>query len=151
MGVYEATRTADIAAPAAAVFAALIDYERLPDWQANVRCCEVLTRDDAGRGEEVAYEVDAKVKTVRYVLRHDYDEPRRIGSTYLHGDFRHFEGHYDIADSHGGCVVTLRLAIDPGLRLPGPMVRIVNEAVMGRALAQLKDHVESHQEAPVGR
>ena len=151
MARYEATRTVDVAASPEAVFAALTDYERLPGWQANVRCCEVLTRDAEGRGEEVAYEVDAKVKTVRYALRHDYDEPHRIGSTYLHGDFRHFEGHYDIATRAGGCTVTLRLAIDPGLRLPGPMVRIVNEAVMGRALSQLRDHVESPQEAPLGR
>lgn len=151
MARYEATRSVEIAASAQACFDALTGYERLPDWQANVRCCEVLTRDAEGRGEEVAYEVDAKVKTVRYALRHDYDEPTRIGSTYLHGDFRHFEGHYELADRPGGCTITLRLAIDPGLRLPGPMVRIVNEAVMGRALAQLKDHIESHQEAPLGR
>ena len=151
MGRYEAVRTVEIAASAQACFDALTDYERLPEWQPNVRCCEVLTRDAEGRGEEVSYEVDAKVKAVRYVLRHDYDAPRRIGSTYLHGDFRHFEGHYELADRDGGCEVTLRLAIDPGLRLPGPLVRVVNEAVMGRALTELKNHVESHQEAPLGR
>jgi ribosome-associated toxin RatA of RatAB toxin-antitoxin module len=147
MGVYEATRTIEIAAPAQACFAVLTDYEHLPDWQGNVRCCEVLNRDEQGRGRDVAYEIDAKVKTVRYRLRHDYDEPRRIGSTYLGGDFRHFEGHYELRDHDGGCAVTLRLAIDPGLRLPRPMIRIVNEAVMGRALAELRDHVQTLQEA----
>lgn len=142
MARYEATREQRIAAPAQAVFAALTDYERLPEWQSNVNACEVLDRDERGRGREVAYEVDAKVKTVRYVLRHDYDEPWRIGSSYLHGDFRNFEGHYALADDGDGCLVTLRLAIDPGLRLPRPMVRIVNEAVMGRALSELREHVE---------
>jgi ribosome-associated toxin RatA of RatAB toxin-antitoxin module len=149
MSRYEAERTVTIAAPAQAVFDALTGYERLPDWQDNVRDCEVLSRDERGRGRDVAYEVDAKVKTVRYRLRHDYDEPHRIGSTYLGGDFKHFEGHYELADTASGCKVTLRLAIDPGLRLPRPLVRVVNESVMGRALSELKHHVE--QEAAVGR
>lgn len=147
MSVYEATRTIEIAAPAQACFDTLTEYERLPDWQGNVRCCEVLERDERGRGRDVAYEIDAKVKTVRYRLRHDYDEPSRIGSTYLGGDFKHFEGHYELADRDGGCAVTLHIAIDPGLRLPGPIVRIVNEAVMGRALSELRDHVHTLQEA----
>jgi ribosome-associated toxin RatA of RatAB toxin-antitoxin module len=147
MGVYEATRDVEVSASAQACFDALTAYERLPDWQSRVRSCRVLGRDEQGRGSEVEYEVDAKIRTVRYVLRHDYDEPGRIGSTYLRGDFKHFEGGYELVDRGTGCLVTLQLAIDPGLRLPGPMVRIVNEAVMGRALAELRDHVNTLQEA----
>jgi ribosome-associated toxin RatA of RatAB toxin-antitoxin module len=147
MALYEAERSIDIRASAQACFDALTEYERLPEWQANVSACEVLDRDEQGRGRDVAYEVDAKVKTVRYRLRHDYDEPGRIGSTYLGGDFKHFEGHYELRDTADGATITLRLAIDPGLRLPRPMVRIVNEAVMGRALSELRDHVQSLQEA----
>lgn len=147
MSRYEATRSVDVAAPARACFDALTDYERLPDWQSNVRSCEVLSRDDDGRGQEVAYEVDAKVRTVRYRLIHDYDEPTRIGSTYLDGDFRHFEGRYELSERDDGCTVTLHLMIDPGLRLPGPMVRVVNQAVMGRALSELRNHVQHLQEA----
>jgi ribosome-associated toxin RatA of RatAB toxin-antitoxin module len=142
MGVYAATRELIVAASAQACFDALTDYERLPDWQSRVRSCTVLARDEEGRGLEVEYEVDAKVRTVRYRLRHDYDEPWRIGSTYLGGDFRLFEGHYDFAEAGEGCRVTLRVAIDPGLRLPRPMVRVINEAVLGRALAELREHVE---------
>ena len=147
MGVYEATREVEVAASAQACFDALIGYERLPEWQSRVEACRVLARDEQGRGRDVDYEVDARIRTVRYTLRHDYDEPRRIGSTYLEGDFRHFEGGYELTDRGTGCLVTLHLAIDPGLRLPGPMVRIVNEAVMGRALAELRDHVNTLQEA----
>jgi hypothetical protein len=102
----------------------------------------VLARDEQGRGRDVEYEVDAKIRTVRYRLRHDYAEPHRIGSTYLGGDFRHFEGHYELQDRADGCLVLLRVAIDPGLRLPGPVVRLINEAVMGRALNELRDHTE---------
>jgi ribosome-associated toxin RatA of RatAB toxin-antitoxin module len=147
MAAYEATRTVEIPAPARACFDALTHYERLPEWQSRVRACHVLDRDADGRGRDVDYEVDAKIRIVRYRLRHDYDEPRRIGSTYLQGDFRRFEGAYTLEDQGPGCLVTLRLAIDPGLRLPGPLVRIVNEAVMGRALAELRDYAPTLQEA----
>ncbi len=147
MGVYEATRTVEVAAPAQACFDALTDYERLPDWQSRVKSCRVLDRDGQGRGRDVEYVIDARIRTVRYRLRHDYDEPSRIGSTYLEGDFRRFEGHYAFEERDTGCVVTLRLAIDPGLRLPGPMVRVINETVMGRALGELRSHAEQLQEA----
>ena len=142
MGVYGAVREVIVAAPPQACFDALTDYEHLADWQSRVRSCTVLSRDEDGRGRAVAYEVDAKVRTVRYRLRHDYEEPWRIGSAYLGGDFRRFEGHYDFAEAGEGCRVTLRVAIDPGLRLPRPMVRVINEAVLGRALTELREHVE---------
>lgn len=147
MARYEATRTIDVAAPPQACFDALTRYEELPGWQSRVTECVVLDRDEQGRGRDVEYVVDAKIRAVRYRLRHDYDEPHRIGSTYLGGDFRHFEGDYALRDLPGGCHVELTVAIDPGLRLPGPMVRIVNEAVLGRALGELREHVEALQRA----
>jgi ribosome-associated toxin RatA of RatAB toxin-antitoxin module len=149
MTAYQATRTVEIAAPVRACYEALLDYERLPEWQSRVKSCEVLTRDDQGRGRDVEYVVDAKVKTVRYRLRHDYDDGRRIGSQYLEGDFRSFSGEYTFEDQASSCLVTLRLAIDPGLRLPGPIQRMVNEAVMGRALEELRHHAE--EATAVGR
>jgi hypothetical protein len=39
--------------------------------------------------------------------------------------------------------VHLNLAIDPGRLVPGPVRRLIAEAVMGRALADLKVHVEA--------
>lgn len=147
MGRYEATRTIAVAAPAQACFDALTGYEELPRWQSRVKECVVLARDGDGRGRDVEYVVDARVRTVRYRLRHDYDAPRRIGGTYLGGDFRHFEGDYGLQDAPEGCSVELTVAIDPGLRLPRPLVRMVNEAVLGRALAELRDHVEALQRA----
>ena len=41
-----------------------VDFETYPDWQAAVKDCEVQSRDGDGRGQRVAFEIDAKVKTV---------------------------------------------------------------------------------------
>src|SRR3954464_1667132 len=143
MGAYEATRSIEVAGGAGDCFAALTDFERLPEWQSRLREVNVLSRHADGRGRDVEYVLDATIKTVRYELRHDYDVPHRIGSTYLRGDFKSFAGTWTFADDGGAsCLVTLRLRIDPGLRLPGPMVRIVHRTVLDRALSELRDHVE---------
>ena len=46
-------------------FDALLDYESFPDWQRAVKAVEV-SRDDDGRGRDVEFEIDAKVRTIRY-------------------------------------------------------------------------------------
>jgi ribosome-associated toxin RatA of RatAB toxin-antitoxin module len=143
MGTYDATRTVKVKAPARACFDALTDFERLPEWQSRLKEVTVLNRHKDGRGRDVEYVLDATIKTVRYVLRHDYDVPHRIGSQYLEGDFRSFDGAWTFADDGAGALVTLQLRIDPGLRLPGPAVKLVHRAVLDRALDELKRSVEA--------
>jgi ribosome-associated toxin RatA of RatAB toxin-antitoxin module len=138
-----AVETATIAAPAQACFDALTDYERLPEWQGAVKSVEILERDDRGRGLIVEYAIDAKVKTVRYRLRQVYDEPRRLGSEYVSGDFRDFSGEWRFTERDDGTTeVELDLDIDPGGFVPGPVRKAIREYVMTRAVRDLKRHVE---------
>jgi uncharacterized protein YndB with AHSA1/START domain len=144
MGAYGELQTADIAAPREAVYAALTDYETLPSWQGALRSCRVLERDARGRGAVVEYEVDARVRTVRYRLRQIYDEPSRLGSAYLGGDFRDFSGEWRFTERPGGGThVELDLKIDPGRFIPGPVRSLIADAVMRRALADLRTYAES--------
>jgi ribosome-associated toxin RatA of RatAB toxin-antitoxin module len=126
-----------------ACFEALIDYERLPEWQGAVKRARILERDERGRGSIVEYEVDARFKTVRYRLRQVYDEPHRVASEYLGGDFRDFAGEWRLEPREGGGThAELDLAIDPGRFVPGPLRTAIADAVMRRALGDLKRHVE---------
>ena len=143
MPAYGECRSTDIAAPPRACFAALTDYERLPEWQRAVCAARVLERDARGRGTAVEYEVDARVRRVRYRLRQIYDEPRRLGSEYLGGDFRDFAGEWRFEPrGDGGTHVELDLRIDPGRFLPRALRGVVADAVMRRALSDLKRFVE---------
>lgn len=143
MPAYGECRSTDIAAPPRACFAALTDYERLPEWQRAVCAARVLERDARGRGTVVEYEVDARVRRVRYRLRQIYDEPRRLGSEYLGGDFRDFAGEWRFEPrGDGGTHVELDLRIDPGRFLPRALRGVVADAVMRRALSDLKRFVE---------
>ena len=82
----------------------------------------MLERDEKGRGTVVQFEVDAKLKRVRYKLRQVHEPPERLGSEYLGGDLRDFSGEWRFMDLGGGRTrVELDLRIDPGRLVPGPM------------------------------
>lgn len=143
MASYADCRSEEIAASPQACFDALTDFERLPEWQGAVRQVRVLERDAQGRGAIVEYEVDAVLKTVRYRLRQLYDEPCRVASEYLGGDFRDFCGEWrfsSIGDDRTRAELDLR--IDPGRFVPGLLRAVIADAVMHRALRDLKAHVE---------
>ena len=143
MPAYDECRHADIDAPPQACFDALTDYDRLPEWQGAVRAVRVLERDDEGQATVVEYEVDARVKTVRYRLRQLPDAPHRLGSEYLGGDFRDFAGEWRFTPIDGGARthVELELRIDPGRLVPRPLRKVIAHAVMGRALDDLARHL----------
>lgn len=144
MPAYGECQSAEIDASPQACFDALTDFERLPDWQAAVRDVEVLERDAQGRGAVVEYVVDARLKTVRYRLRQIYDEPGRLASEYLGGDFRDFCGEWRFEPVDGGqrTRAELDLRIDPGRLVPGIVRTAIADAVMRRALRDLKAHLE---------
>ena len=145
MAGYGDCRTIEVDAPPERCFALMTDYERMPSWQGAVRSIRVEERDEQGRGSVVAYEVDAKLKTVRYRLRQVYDAPHRLASEYLGGDFRDFSGEWRFEPAgEGRTHVELDLRIDPGRFLPGPVRGAIADAVIKRALRDLKREAEDH-------
>ena len=143
MASYGECRSTEIAAAPQRCYDALADFERLPEWQGAVRSAEVLERDAQGRGTVVAYEIDAKVKRVRYRLRQVHEPPHRLGSEYLDGDFREFAGEWRfVGIGNGRTRAELELRIDPGRFVPAPLRGAISDAVMRRALGDLKAHLE---------
>jgi ribosome-associated toxin RatA of RatAB toxin-antitoxin module len=141
--IYRERRDVIVAADPQACFDALIDVERLPSWQRTLRTARVIERDDRGRPSLVEFEVDARVRLVRYRIRQIYDEPHRISSQYVEGDFRDFTGEWRFtAHDPEHTLVALDLGIDPGRFVPGPLRALIADAVMRRALTDLKAHLE---------
>jgi uncharacterized membrane protein len=126
-----------------ACFEALLDYDSFPDWQRAVRSCDVLSRDRRGRGERVAFEIDAKLKTVRYTLDYRYEEPHLITWRYVEGDVKDVDGELVLEDrGDSTTLATYALRIDPGVWLPGRIADMLSAQVMHGALEDLQRRVE---------
>jgi hypothetical protein len=138
-----AEHSAEIAAARERCFQELLDYESFPDWQRAVRSVDVRSRDDEGRGREVEFEIDAKVKRVRYVLRYSYEPPGWIGWDYVEGDVKDVGGEFVLEQADDGVTLaTYRLALDAGVWLPGPVKKVLSDQVMKGAVEDLKRRVE---------
>jgi ribosome-associated toxin RatA of RatAB toxin-antitoxin module len=134
-----------IEAEPAACFEAITAYETFPEWQAAVKQVQVLNRDEHGRGRDVRFQIDAKVREVSYTLRYAYDPPHAISWDYLDGDVKSVDGEYLFEDrGDGTTTATYSLDIDPGVWLPGRVKKMLTEQVMKRSVEDLKRRVESH-------
>lgn len=145
MPVYEGSHEATLQASAEQAFAVMTDYERLPEWQGPLKRCEVLSRYDDGLAREVSYEIDVKLRRVRYTLRHSYDRPTEIGSEYVEGDFSCLEGQWRF-EPRGGDQTSARfdLRIDPGLPIPGRIQKMLNDRVLKSSVEDLRKRLERH-------
>ena len=143
MGTRRAERQIEIEAPPQRCFEALLDYESFPEWQRAVKSVEVLSRDSEGRGKEVEFEIDAKVRSIRYTLDYSYEEPHLVSWRYVAGDVRDVDGELVLEDQgEGVTLATYSLRLDPGVWLPGKLATMLSEQVMHGALEDLKHRVE---------
>lgn len=138
-----AEHSAEIAAARERCFQALLDYESFPEWQRAVKSVDVRSRDDSGRGREVEFEIDAKLKRVRYVLRYSYRPPGWIGWEYVEGDVKDVGGEFVLEQADDGVTLaTYRLTLDAGVWLPGPVQKALRDQVMKGAVDDLRRRVE---------
>ena len=144
MGAKRAEHSLVIEADPGTCFDAIVEYETFPEWQGAVKSVEVLSRDDEGRGRDVRFHIDAKVREVTYTLRYSYERPHLITWDYVDGDVKTVDGEYVFEDQRDGTTLaTYSLAIDPGVWLPGPVKKVLTDQVMKRSVEDLKRRVES--------
>jgi ribosome-associated toxin RatA of RatAB toxin-antitoxin module len=142
MGLSRAEHTEAIPAEAKACFDAIVDYETFPRWQNAVEEAEVLERDRKGLAELVRFQVDGKVRKVRYTLRYHYDRPRRIWWDFIEGEgIKHLEGEYVFEQRGSETLATYRIGMDPGAGIPGPVARRVGKQLCKRSVQDLAGEV----------
>jgi uncharacterized membrane protein len=143
VGSKRAERQIEIEATPQECFDALVEYETFPEWQRAVKGTEVVTRYRDGKGKEVEFEIDAKVKTVRYTLDYSYEEPHLVTWRYVEGDVKDVDGEFVLEDrGDGTTLATYALRLDPGVWMPGRLADLLNEQVMQGVMEDLKHRVE---------
>ena len=147
MGKIKGDRTVEIDAPIERCFEIAADIEHAPQWQGSLRDVEVLERDAEGRAALVETESDAKVKTVKAVLRFSYEEPSAVRWVQEKGDTKSLVGAWTFEDLGGGRTrATYGLEADPGrmlgMLLRGPAEGKVRDFLVGNAADGLKEFAE---------
>jgi uncharacterized membrane protein len=131
-----------IAAPPDKIIDALTDFDSFPEWQGAVLECEVLERDDEGRGSLIRMKVDAKVRKVDYVVSYTYDLPHGFKWEQVSGDLKENTGKYTFtARDDGSTDVTVDIVAEVGFFVPGPMKKLIREQSLKNSLRELKKRV----------
>jgi len=148
VGVLKGDRTVEVNAPIERCFEIAANIDAAPEWQGSLQEVDVLERDDQKRGTLVETKSDAKVKSVRALLRFSYDEPTRIEWVQEKGETKSLRGWWEFEDLGGGRTrATYALETDPGrvlgMLLRGPMQGIVMDFMLGGAAEGLKQQAES--------
>ena len=135
--------TIDVKATTAEIFEVATDFEAYPEWNANIKNVEIKQRDDEGRAKHVWYEVDAKIKKLKYVLEYDYSEaPGSFSWGLVEGDVKDLRGSYRFDEFDDVTEVQYEMAIDPGFKVPGMLKRQAEKQIVKGALEDLKKRVE---------
>jgi ribosome-associated toxin RatA of RatAB toxin-antitoxin module len=142
----EATERTTIAASPEHCFAIALDFDRYPEWAADIKSVEVLERDDEGRGTKVRFRAAAMGQSIRYTLEYDYaDAPRTLAWVQTDGDVtRKLDGSYVFEPNDaGGTDMTYHLVAELKVPIVGFIKRRAEHRILGTALRELKARAES--------
>ena len=129
-------------------FAAVVDFERYPEWAADIKEVEVLERDAEGRGTSIRFRAAAFGRSTSYTLRYDYGAaPGSLSWVQSEGDLTtRMDGSYAFErTSEGETDARYDLFVELQVPLPGFVKRRAEGRITHTALEELKVWVESEQ------
>lgn len=139
-----ATMEFDIAAPPAAVMAALADVEALPGWSGPHKKIVVETRFEDGRPLRVRADVGAVGLTDHQVTDFAWTGNERMTWSLIESSMQSVQnGSYTFTETERGTRVLFTLEIGPKVPLPGFVVKKVVKIAMDTASKGLAKFVES--------
>ncbi|MBV8942178.1 MAG: SRPBCC family protein [Solirubrobacterales bacterium] len=147
MGTISGTSAAEIEAPLETVWALVADVERAPAWQGGLKALTALERDGQGRPVLCESQSDAKVRTVKSIVRFRYDGPTRLSWTQQKGELKSLDGSWVLeAVGNGRTHAVYSLEVDLGRMLGmvirGPLVDLLRDMLVGARAGELKRAIE---------
>ena len=126
-------------------YAVLTDFDRYPEWAADIKSVSVDNRDGQGRPKDVTFRAAAFGRSTSYTLRYDYGrDPLELSWVQIAGDItRRLDGSYVLsAAGDDSTEIAYTLVVDLKVPLPGFVKRRAEGRIMGTALRELKSWVE---------
>lgn len=126
-------------------FDILTDFERYPEWAADIKAVSVASQDGLGRPERVAFRAAAFGRSTSYTLAYDYtNAPKELSWVQVQGDItRRLDGAYTLEPAGEDTEVVYRLIVELKVPLPGFVKRRAEGRIMGAALKELKARAEA--------
>jgi ribosome-associated toxin RatA of RatAB toxin-antitoxin module len=126
-------------------FAILVDFERYPEWAADIKAVTVGERDPQGRPAMVTFRAAAFGRSTSYTLAYDYSRaPEQLSWVQVDGDItRRLDGAYTFDPAGEDTEVVYHLTVELKVPLPGFVKRRAEGRIMGTALKELKVRAES--------
>lgn len=139
---------AEIDAPLERVWELVQDVEQAPDWQGGLNAIQALEHDSEGRVVLCEVETDAKVRTVKSIVRFRYEGPRRLSWSQERGELKSVEGRWDLEELAGDRTrATYRLEVELGRMLGmvirGPLVDVLRNMLAGARAGELREWVQA--------
>jgi carbon monoxide dehydrogenase subunit G len=147
MAKLNGSSSAEIEAPLDRVWAVVEDVESAPEWQGGLNGIDVLERDGGGMAVLCETHTDAKVRTIKSIVRFRYEAPTRLSWTQEKGELKSVEGSWELEDlGHGRTRATYSIETELGRMLGmvirGPLVDLLRHMLAGARAGELKQHME---------
>jgi ribosome-associated toxin RatA of RatAB toxin-antitoxin module len=147
MAKLNGSSTAEIDAPLEEVWALVEDVARAPEWQGGLKAMHVLERDEEDRAKLCETESDAKVRTVKSIVRFDYEAPTGLRWSQVKGELKSVDGRWDLEELDAGRTrATYWLEVDLGRMLSmvirGPVVDLLRGMLVNARAGELKRAIE---------
>jgi ribosome-associated toxin RatA of RatAB toxin-antitoxin module len=125
-------------------FDILTDFERYPEWAADIKAVTIGDKDDQGRPAQVTFRAAAFGRSTSYTLAYDYSKaPKELSWVQVDGDLtRRLDGAYTLEPAGDDTEVIYHLTVELKVPLPGFVKRRAEGRIMGTALKELKSRAE---------
>jgi hypothetical protein len=124
-------------------FDTLVDFDAYPQWSSPIQSTRVIERHANKLARLVEFDLDMKLRVVRYVLEYQYEKPSRLTWESRGGDVESIEGSYTLEKlSPRMTRVTCRQRIVLGFWVPGPIRSLMERTALRQSVLELKAEVE---------
>ena len=147
MGTITGSSVAEIDAPLDEVWAIVEDVLSAPDWQDGLKDMVEVERDAEGHVVLAESHSDAKVRTIKSLVRFTYEGPTHLRWRQEKGELKSVDGEWELEDlGDGRTRATYNLEVELGRMLGmvirGPLIDVLRGQLVNARAGELKQRAE---------